>query len=102
MRPVRVLREQYRAQGEAVKEHRSQTDILLVRLLDGVPQGGRVARGVEAGQKRKRHSTANVQPDLTEHARIEVDRSPMSLEPDEFDLEHPEVIQLATKLINRV
>src|SRR3984893_2870938 len=51
------LSKKYRAQGEAIAKDRFLIDLRL-RLRNSLAQGYGFTRGVEAGEKRKRHTSA--------------------------------------------
>jgi len=61
-----------------------------------------MTRGVEACEKRKRHSAVNVHPHLVKEAWVEVDRYPVPIEPEKFDLEDPKITELSAKAENRI
>ncbi|OIQ70196.1 hypothetical protein GALL_481940 [mine drainage metagenome] len=95
------LGQKYRAQGEAIAKDRLLIAFRL-RLRNRIPQGRGFARSVKASEKRKRHTSADVHPDLVEQARVEVDRRPTPIEPEKFDLEDSEVAELSTEAANGI
>src|SRR5258706_7764294 len=95
------LSKKYRAQGESVAKD-CLFIVLRLRLRDCIAQQCGLTRGVKAGEKRKRHTSADVHPDLTKQARVEVDCRPTPIEPKKFDLEDTEVTELSTEAANGI
>ena len=95
------LSKKYRAQGEAVAKDRFLI-VLRLRLRNSFAQGCRFTRSIKAGEKRKRHTSADVHPDLIKQARVEVDCRPTPIEPEKFDLKDSEVAELSTEAANGI
>ena len=95
------LSKKYRAQSEAVAKDRLFI-VLRLRLRNCIAQGCGLTRGVEAGKKRKRHTPADVHPDLIKQAWVEVDCRPTPIEPEKFNLENSEVSKLSTEAANGI
>src|SRR5882757_4965317 len=93
------LGKQYRAQRKAIAKDNSLI-VLRLRLPDCFAQGCGVTSSVKAGEKRKRHTPADVHPDLIKQARVEVDNRPTPIEPKKFDLEDAEVTEFSTEAAN--
>ena len=77
------FRQEDRAHGEAIAKDRLFV-LLGLCLATSSYWGLGITDGIEAGKKRQRHTAANIDPDLTEDARVEIDNCPMTVEAEEL------------------
>ena len=83
------LSKKYRAQCEAIEKDNSLI-VVRLRLPDCFAQGCGVTSSFQAGEKRKRHTPADVHTDLIKQPWVEIDDRPSPFEPKKFNLENSE------------
>ena len=86
------LSKKHRAQRKAIAKDNSLI-VVRLRLPDCFAQGCGVTRSVEAGEKRKRHTPADIHTDLIKQAWVEIDDRPAPFEPKKFNLENSRIFQ---------
>src|SRR5882724_422121 len=94
--PGNSLAKKYRAYGKTVQKDRFFI-VFSLRLRNGIAQRCGLTCGVKAGEKRKRHTSADVHADLIKQARVEVDCGPAPIELKKFDFEDSEITKLSTE-----